>query len=129
MKHNLALRLSGLLAMGTALYHGIEANALINAMDLSAADLSVVGAFTQIGTMGWMAGGVLLIAAASMQSQKARNWIVGVFAAVYGLPAFGTIVLTGGQPSLGGILLAIVVVLAVFGRVRRDETASVAAFA
>ena len=66
--------------------------------------------------MGWMAGGVLLIAAASLDSQSARNWIIGVFAVVYGFPAFGTLALTGGEISIGGVALALVVILALIGR-------------
>lgn len=66
--------------------------------------------------MGWFAGGILLLGAANMISQRARNWIVGVFAVVYGFPAVGNFILSGGRPSFGWIALTLIVIFALIGR-------------
>ncbi len=111
-----ALRMAGATAIATAGYHAFEGDRTLRAIKMSEDDMSYVTSTFQLGTMGWLAGGVLLIGAASMADQKARNWIVGVTAALYGLPAVGTFTLTGGRPSIGGTLLAIATGLALFGR-------------
>ena len=116
MIHKLALRAAGLVAIGTAIYHGVSGDGMLQAMEMSSADFDFVRSTYHLGTMGWMAGGALLFAAASMASQQARNWIVGVYCVMYGFPALGTFALTGGKPSLGGVLLATVVILALLGR-------------
>ncbi len=119
-RHNTALRFAGITAIGTACYHAIEGDSIIRAIEMSDDDMSFVTGTFQLGTMGWIAGGVLLVAAATMDSAKARNWIVGVTVALYGLPAFGTLALTGGRPSVGGVALAIATALAVYGRTIED---------
>lgn len=111
-----ALRLAGATAIATAGYHAVVGDRTIRAIEMSEDDLSYVTSTFQLGTMGWFAGGVLLIGAAGLTDQKARNWIVGVTAALYGLPALGTFTLTGGKPSIGGTLLAVATGLALFGR-------------
>ncbi len=111
-----ALYTSSLLAVTTAIYHGILGDEMMQALPLEAADMALVRATFQIGTMGWLMGGVLLFAAARIDSQQARNWIIWVLCALYGLPAVGNFMLNGGQPSFGWMALALVVVLALFGR-------------
>ena len=111
-----ALQLAGAIALGTAGYHGISGDRILRAMELRADDMEFVTGTFQIGTMGWVAGGVLLLGAARMDSAQARNWIVGVTTVLFGIPAFGTLALTGGQVSLGGVLLAAVVALGLWGR-------------
>lgn len=66
--------------------------------------------------MGWIAGGALLIGTARIAAQDARNLIVAVAVGLFGLPAFGTLVLTGGEISGGGVAVAAVVALALAGR-------------
>lgn len=117
MNRQLALRSAGILAILTALYHAISGDAILRELEISPTNqMDFVRSTHQLGSMGWLAGGVLLIVAASLDSQQARNWIIGVFAVVYGLPAFGTLALSGGEISIGGVALALVVVLALVGR-------------
>ena len=116
MIRNLALRLAGTTALATAAYHGISGDSILRGIAMTEDDLAFVTGTYQLGTMGWMAGGALLIGASRMDSAQARNWIVGVLVVLYGIPAFGTLALTGGEISLGGVLLASVVGLALYGR-------------
>lgn len=111
-----ALRLAGLVGIGTALYHGIEGALIVDAIDMSAHDKQFVSATYQLGTMGWLAIAVMLIGAAGFDSLKARSWVVWTAVALYGMPAFGTLVLTGGEPNVGGICLGLSVALALYGR-------------
>ena len=59
---------------------------------------------------------MLLFGAARMDSAQARDWIAGVAAALYGLPALGTLTLTGGEISIGGVGLGVAALLALYGR-------------
>lgn len=113
---NRALQVSGALALGTAAYHGISGDRVLRAMEISAEDMEFVTGTFQLGTMGWVAGGVLLLGAARMDSAQARNWIIGVTTVLFGIPAVGTLALTGGEISLGGALLGAVVALGLWGR-------------
>lgn len=116
MKPNTALRLAGATAVATAVYHGIEGDSILRAIPMSDGDMSFVTGTYQLGTVGWIAGGGLLIGAARLTDQSARNLIVGATAALFGLPALGTLALTGGRPTLGGAALAACVGLALLGR-------------
>lgn len=115
-RRNMMLRVAGLIGVGVALYHGVAGGSIVRAIPMAAADLAFVAATYQIGTMGWLAMGVLLFGAAGFDAPKARSWVVWTAAVLYGLPAFGTFALTGGEPSVGGICLAICVALALYGR-------------
>ncbi|MEM8529748.1 MAG: hypothetical protein AAGF95_02840 [Chloroflexota bacterium] len=120
---NLALRSSGTLAIITALYHGILGDALLRELEIHPSEQTgFVRATYQIGTVSWVAGGLLLIAAANMRSGFARNWIVGVSAFVYGYPAIGNFMLSKGKPSFGWIALSTVILLALSGRVDPTQT-------
>jgi len=114
---NTALRLAGLLALLTALYHGYEGDRILGTLVIEPAEQAdFVWSTYQIGTMGWLAGGVLLLAAAGFRSQQARSWIVFTFGVLFGFPALGAVVLGGGNPGLGGAALLCVTVLALYGR-------------
>lgn len=115
-KRNNSLRTAGAIALGTAGYHAVSGDSILRAIEMSDDDMDFVTGTYQLGTMGWAAGAVLLLAAATMTDAKARNWIVGVTAVLYGFPALGTLVLTGGRPSIGGVALAAAVGFALYGR-------------
>lgn len=115
-RKNEALRLAGAIAIGTAGYHAISGNAILRKLPLQADDMDFVTGTYQLGTMGWLAGAALLIGAAGLKDQSARNLIVGVTVVLFGIPAFGTLALTGGEITLGGTLLSTVVALALAGR-------------
>lgn len=115
-RKNRALQAAGLIAIATAGYHGWAGDAIVRDIAMSEDDMAFVTGTYQIGTMGWVAGGALLIGAARLRAQDARNLIVVVTAVLFGIPAFGTLALTGGEISIGGVALAVVVGLALYGR-------------
>jgi hypothetical protein len=68
----------------------------------------------QAGTLAWIAGGVLLIAASWMGSDAARHWIIATFAVVFGFAAVANALATR-TVHLGWIGMSAVVALAVAG--------------
>lgn len=119
IKHNTSLRLGGVAAIATAGYHAYEGDRIIKGIETSRADMDFVSGTFQLGTMGWIAAGALLIGAATLTDQKARNLIVAVVSVLLGFPALGTLILTGGEITIGGAALAMAVALALYGR-RQD---------
>lgn len=130
VRRNRALQLAGALAIATACYHGIVGDNMLLAIPMSEADESFVRGTWQLGTMGWLMGGILLIGAARLVSQPARNLIVATMALQFIGPAFGSLAVAGGV-NIGGIGLASVVALALYGRrlVTPGETEAVAGVA
>ena len=68
----------------------------------------------QAGTVAWIGGGVLLIAAPTMADDVARHWIIGTLAVVFGCAALGNAIATRGR-HFGWIGMSAVVALAVAG--------------
>ena len=68
----------------------------------------------QAGTVAWIGGGVLLIAAPSMGSESARHWIVATITAVYTFAAIANAWWSRGR-GFGWKALGAVVVLAAAG--------------
>ena len=68
----------------------------------------------QAGTVAWVAGGVLLIAAPWMGSDVARHWIIATLAVVFGFAAIAN-ALALRRVHLGWIGMSAVVALAVAG--------------
>jgi hypothetical protein len=68
----------------------------------------------QAGTVAWIGGGVLLIAAPLMESEMARHWIIATLAVVFAFGALANAVATRGR-HFGWVALSAVVVLAVAG--------------
>ena len=68
----------------------------------------------QAGTVAWIAGGVLLIAAPGMGSDNARHWIVATSAVVFGVAAIGN-ALALRRVHPGWIGMSAVVALAIAG--------------
>src|SRR5260370_41812584 len=68
----------------------------------------------QAGTVAWIGGGVLLIAAPSMGSESAQHWIVATIIAVYAFAAAGNAWWSRGR-GFGWKALGAVVVLAAAG--------------
>lgn len=112
---NWLLRLAGLIAIGTAAYHAIEGSNILKNLPLNDHDMQFVTGTYQLGTMGWLAGAALLIGAASLKDKVARNLIVSVLCVLYGIPAFGTFALTGGEITPGAVLLFLIIIFAVSG--------------
>lgn len=124
IKRNTSLRLGGVAAMATAGYHAYEGDRIIKGIEMSQDNMDFVSGTFQLGTMGWIAAGALLIGAATLADQKARNLIVVVVSVLLGFPALGTLMLTGGEISIGGAALATAVAFALYGRKQDRPDAS-----
>jgi hypothetical protein len=113
---DLFLQLAGLAAIAAALIHGtlgetrVFARATIEPPRLR----TLIRVCWQIGTVGWICGGVLLIAAPSMASVSARHWIVITVSAMYGFGMIGNAVVLRGR-HFGWAALCAVIVMAVAG--------------
>ena len=68
----------------------------------------------QAGTVAWIGGGVLLIAAPWMASEPARHWIVATLAVVFGFAALCNALALRGR-HFGWVALSAVVAMAVAG--------------
>ncbi len=68
----------------------------------------------QAGTVAWIGGGVLLVAAPYMSSAPARHWIVATFAVVFAFAAAANAWATRGR-HFGWMMLGAVVAMAVAG--------------
>jgi len=68
----------------------------------------------QAGTVAWIAGGVLLVAAPWLGSDAARHWIVAVSVAVFGFAAIANALATR-TVHVGWVGMSAVVALAVAG--------------
>ncbi|MGY3441623.1 MULTISPECIES: hypothetical protein [unclassified Bradyrhizobium] len=68
----------------------------------------------QAGTVAWIGGGVLLIAAPAMASDAARHWIVATLAIVFGFAALANAIATRFR-HVGWMAMSAVVALAAAG--------------
>jgi hypothetical protein len=113
---DLLLQCSGLAAIAVALIHGIlgETRVFARATIEPPRLRTLIRLCWQIGTMGWICGGVLLIAAPSMTSTSARHWIVITMAAMYGFGMIGNAWVFHGR-HFGWMALCAVIALAAAG--------------
>ena len=110
------LQCAGLAAIAVALIHGVlgETKVLARATIQPERLRTLIRLVWQAGTVAWIGGGVLLIAAPIMASAPARHWIVVTFACVFPFGALANAVATSGR-HFGWIALSAVVGLAVAG--------------
>ena len=87
---DLLLQCSGVAAIAAALIHGVlgETRVLPRITIEPARLRTLIRLVWQAGTVAWIGGGVLLIAAPWMASEPARHWIVVTMACVF---AFGAL--------------------------------------
>ena len=113
---DILLQCSGVAAILVALIHGTlgETKVFARATIEPARLRTLIRVVWQAGTVAWIGGGVLLIAAPSMQSEPARHWIVITIASVYAFGALGNAWWSRGR-HFGWMALGAVVVLAVAG--------------
>lgn len=69
----------------------------------------------QAQTVDWILVGILIIAAPSIGSEKARAWIIAIAVLVYGYATVGNPAVTRGR-HIGWMLMAFVVVLLLLER-------------
>jgi hypothetical protein len=111
---DLLLQCSGLAAIAVAIIHGVlgETKVFARATIEPRRLRNLIRLCWQVGTVGWICGGVLLIAASSMAS--ARHWIVVTMVAMYGFGVIGNAWIFRGR-HFGWMALSAVVALAVAG--------------
>ena len=113
---DILLQMAGLAAIAVALIHGVlgETKVLARATIQPTRVRDLIRLVWQAGTVAWIGGGVLLIAAPMMASETARHWIVVTFARVFTFGALANAFATRGR-HFGWIALSAVVALAVAG--------------
>lgn len=113
---DLFLWCSGLAAIAVALIHGVlgETRVFARATIEPPRLRTLIRLCWQIGTVGWICGGVLLIAAPSMASTSARHWIVITMSAMYGFGMIGNAWVLKGR-HFGWMALCAVIAMAVAG--------------
>ena len=89
---DLLLQCSGVAAIVVALIHGVlgETKVFARATIEPPRLRTLIRLVWQAGTVAWIGGGVLLIAAPSMASEPARHWIIATLAGVFGFGALAT---------------------------------------
>jgi hypothetical protein len=113
---DLLLQVSGLAAIAAAVTHGVLGETRVfPRVTIEPARLrTLLRLVWQAGTIAWIGGGVLLIAAPRMGSQTARHWIVATLAIVFGFGALANAWATRGR-HFGWMALGAVTALAVAG--------------
>lgn len=117
---DLLLHISGGLAIVVALIHGALGETRIFAQGNSRITIEPAQLRTllrlvwQTGTVAWIGGGVLLLAAPLMGSDTARHWIIVTMAMVFAFAAAANAWAKRGR-HFGWMLLSVVVVLAIAG--------------
>jgi hypothetical protein len=113
---DLALQAAGALAILVAVIHGAiaELHVFATAHIEPRRTRRLLRLVWQMSTVDWIAVGILLMAAPSIDSQTARHWIVAVAVVVYGCAAAGNAAATRG-PHAGWLVMSCVIVLALAG--------------
>ena len=113
---DLFLQCSGLAAIAVALIHGIlgETKVFARATIEPPRLRNLIRLCWQIGTLGWICGGVLLIAATAMESASARHWVVITMSVMYGFGMIGNAWVFHG-PHFGWMALCAVIAMAAAG--------------
>jgi hypothetical protein len=93
---DLLLQLAGLIAILVSIAHGVlgETKVFARATVEPPRLRTLLRLVWQAGTLAWIAGGVLLIAAPWMDSAPARHWIIATFAVVFGFAALANALAT-----------------------------------
>lgn len=108
---DLFLQAAGVAAIAVALIHGVlgETKVFARATIEPPRLRTLIRFCWQVGTVGWICGGVLLIATPSVGSASARHWIVTTMCAMYGFGMLGNFwVLRGrhfGWAALGAVIM------------------------
>jgi len=113
---DILLQCSGAVAVAVSLIHGVlgETKVFARATIEPPRLRTLIRLVWQAGTVAWIGGGVLLIAAPWMASDPARHWIAATLAVVFGFAAFANAWATRGQ-HFGWMAMSAVVALAVAG--------------
>jgi hypothetical protein len=110
------LQSAGVVAIGVAIIHGVlgETKVFARATIEPPRLRTLIRLVWQAGTVAWIGGGILLIAAPSMGSESTRHLTVATLAAVYAFAAFANAWATRGR-HFGWAAMSAVVALAIAG--------------
>ena len=113
---DIILQCAGVAGIAVALIHGVlgETKVFARATIQPESLRTLIRLVWQAGTVAWIGGGVLLIAAPSMASEPARHWIIFTLAAVFAFAALANALAMRGR-HFGWVALSAVVALAVAG--------------
>lgn len=113
---DIVLQLSGVLAVATAITHGVlgETRVFARARIEPPAMKLLIHLVWQAGTVAWIGGGVLLICAGWFFPAPARQATILVLAIVFSAAALGNAWATRGR-HFGWMAMAVVVLLALGG--------------
>jgi len=116
LMRDLLLQVSGVAAIAVALIHGVlgETKVFARATIEPPRLRLLIRLVWQAGTVAWIGGGVLLIAAPYMASDAARHWIIATLAVVFGFAALANAWAMRGR-HFGWMALSGVVALAIAG--------------
>jgi hypothetical protein len=114
--HDLSLQAAGIVAIAVALIHGIlgETRVFARATIEPPRLRALIRVCWQIGTVGWICGGVLLMVTPSVASASARHWIVVTMCLMYGFGMVGNLWVLRGR-HFGWAALGAVIMMAIIG--------------
>ena len=114
--HDMFLWAAGIGAVSVALIHGVlgETKVFARATIEPPRLRALIRMCWQIGTVGWICGGVLLLAAPSIASSSARHWIIITVCAMYSFGMIGNLWIFRGR-HFGWALLGGVITMAIVG--------------
>ena len=113
---DLLLQSAGILAIVVSLVHGVlgETKVFANVTIEPRRYRRLIHLVWHAGTVAWICGGVLMLAAPSLLSEAARHWIVVVIGIMFAAAVAGNAWATRGR-HFGWMLFAIVIALAAAG--------------
>ena len=113
---DIVLQCAGLAGIAVALIHGVlgETKVFARATIQPESLRTLIRLVWQAGTVAWIGGAVLLMAAPSFGSESARHWIVVTVIAIYTFAAVANAWWSRGR-AIGWKALSVVVALAVAG--------------
>jgi hypothetical protein len=113
---DIILQCAGVAGIVVAIIHGVlgETKVFAKATIQPESLRTLIRIVWQAGTVAWIGGGVLLIAAPSLGSESARHWITATMIAVYSFAVAGNAWWSRGR-GFGWKALGVVVALAVAG--------------
>ena len=113
---DMLLSAAGIAAIVVAVIHGVlgETRVFARATIEPPRLRALIRVCWQTGTVGWICGGILLLAAPSIASVSARHWIVVTTCAMYGFAVIGNFWVFRGR-HFGWAALGAVVVMAAIG--------------
>lgn len=113
---DIILQCAGVAGIVVAVIHGVlgETKVFARATIQPESLRTLIRLVWQAGTVAWIGGGVLLLAAPSLGSESARHWIVAVTVAVYAFAVAANAWWSRGR-GFGWKALSVVVALALAG--------------